>query len=67
VAKMCSGVAEAGRGPGVSAETRGLTYPAIRSFSARDEQHLCGFALDRDSAADDARSRTVLFAHCGDD
>ena len=49
----------------MSSGTQGLTYPAIRSFSARDEEHFCGFAVDRDGAADDARSWSVLFAHWG--
>jgi hypothetical protein len=50
-------------GPGTSPEIRGLTYPSICSFSARDEEHFCGFAMDRDGAADNAGPRTVLFAH----
>lgn len=48
---------------GMRLKIRRLTYPAVRSFSARDEEHLGGLALDRDCATDDARSRTVLFAH----
>ena len=49
--------------PEIRLENRGLTYPSICTLSARDEEYFCGFAVDRDGAADDARSGTVLFAH----
>ena len=57
--------AEAGERPGMSPETQRLTYPTICSLPARDEEHFCGFAVDRDGATNDAWSRTVLFAHWG--
>ena len=65
MAEMWSNTAEAKEKPRMSAETRRLTYPAICPLLARDEEYFCGFAVDRDGATDDARSRTVLFAHLG--
>ena len=58
-----AGTAGATERPEMSVENRGLTYPSICTLSARDEEYFCGFAVDRDGAADDARSGTVLFAH----
>lgn len=63
MARRWSETAGATEGPGMSLENRGLTYPSICSLSACNEEYFCRFAVDRDGAADDTWSGTVLFAH----
>jgi len=58
--------AEAWERPEMDRENGGLTYPAICSFSARNEEYFCCFAVDRDGATDDTGTRAVFFAHWGD-